>query len=158
MNTVAVYAGSFNPFHIGHLNVVKKAEAIFGKSNVIIARGLNPEKWKAKDLNEFVEKDEQFKALGKKIGCVTATYYGYLHKFLQELEDQGVSYVLLRGLRNATDLAYEENQLKFIREFKPGIRTMFIMCDPELNHISSSAIRNMNSIEPGSGDLYIVHV
>ena len=34
MKTIAVFAGSFNPFHKGHLNIVQKAEDIFGKGNV----------------------------------------------------------------------------------------------------------------------------
>ena len=44
MKTIAVIPGSFNPFTIGHLNIVEKAEAIFGKGNVIIAFGTNPDK------------------------------------------------------------------------------------------------------------------
>src|ERR1043165_7094829 len=39
---IAVFAGSFNPFHRGHLNVLEKAEKIFDK--VIVAFGRNPEK------------------------------------------------------------------------------------------------------------------
>lgn len=39
---IAVYPGSFNPFHKGHYNILKKAEQIFDK--VIIARGVNPDK------------------------------------------------------------------------------------------------------------------
>jgi pantetheine-phosphate adenylyltransferase len=39
---IGIYAGSFNPFHIGHLNILKKAEAIFDK--VIVAQGVNPDK------------------------------------------------------------------------------------------------------------------
>ena len=41
MKKIAIYAGSFNPFHIGHLNIVKKAEKIFGEGNVLIAIGVN---------------------------------------------------------------------------------------------------------------------
>ena len=39
---VGVYAGSFNPFHRGHYDILVKAEKIFDK--VIVARGINPEK------------------------------------------------------------------------------------------------------------------
>lgn len=39
---VAIYSGSFNPFHEGHLDVIKQALKLFDK--VVIAKGLNPEK------------------------------------------------------------------------------------------------------------------
>jgi cytidyltransferase-like protein len=41
MKTIALFVGTFNPFHRGHMNVVEKAEAIFGKGNVYIAFGMN---------------------------------------------------------------------------------------------------------------------
>ena len=49
MKTIAIYPGSFNPFHVGHLNIVQKAERIFGYGNVIVAMGMNPDKVKAND-------------------------------------------------------------------------------------------------------------
>ena len=39
---LGIYAGSFNPFHKGHYNILCKAEKIFDR--VIIARGINPDK------------------------------------------------------------------------------------------------------------------
>lgn len=44
MRTIAIYPGSFNKMHIGHLNIIEKAERIFGKGNVIVAIGINPDK------------------------------------------------------------------------------------------------------------------
>ena len=49
MKTIALYCGTFSPFHIGHLNIVEKAERVFGKGNVLIAIGINPEKERSID-------------------------------------------------------------------------------------------------------------
>ena len=157
MNTIAIYAGSFNPFHIGHLNIVQRAERVFGRGNVMIARGINPEKQNGEELTTEHIVDWCL-ALEEKINCEVNWYKGFLHEYINKLEDfdPNTNFVLLRGLRNATDLAYEENQIKCIQSFKPNIRVVFMMCDPEFNHISSTAIRNLNKIKPGSGDQYIV--
>ena len=55
MKTIAVFAGSFNPFHKGHLNIVQKAEDIFGKGNVIIAFGVNPDKIDPEKRSNYVK-------------------------------------------------------------------------------------------------------
>lgn len=89
-------------------------------------------------------------------------YKGYLHDFVSSIQKFGdlfekdANYVIIRGLRNGADLSYEENQIKFIRHFKPDMNFAFILCDPEFNHISSSAIRSMEKIKPGSGKDFLV--
>jgi phosphopantetheine adenylyltransferase len=55
-------------------------------------------------------------------------------------------------------LDYEDNQLKFIKDFKKDINVVFIRCDEEFEHISSSAIRSLESFRPGSGDKYLVKI
>jgi pantetheine-phosphate adenylyltransferase len=157
MNTIAIYAGSFDPYHVGHDNIRQRAERVFGRGNVMIARGINPEKHNTDGLTTEELVDWCIN-LEEKINCEVNWYKGFLHEFIQKLEDEdtNTNFVLLRGLRNATDLAYEENQIKFIREFKPNLRVVFMMCDPEFNHISSSAIRNLNKIKPGAGNQFIV--
>lgn len=157
MKTLAIYAGSFNPFHIGHLNVVEKAERIFGEGNVLIAIGVNPEKvnnygsgrW---DRNPLLRARE----ISDKIKRTVEVYGTFLHELIEKKESEGYKVVLVRGLRNGDDLAYEDNQLKFINDFKKDIDVVFFRCDEEFQHISSSAIRNLQSFRPGSGDKYSI--
>jgi len=150
MKTIAIYAGSFNPFHIGHLNIVEKAERVFGEGNVLIAMGVNPEKAKSEDLlSRSVE-------IARKTGRPVEVYTTFLHELVEKKESEGYKVVLVRGLRNGDDLAYEDNQLKFINDFKKNIDVVFFRCDEQFAHISSSAIRNLQSFRPGSGDKYCV--
>jgi pantetheine-phosphate adenylyltransferase len=150
MKTLAIYAGSFNPFHIGHLNIVEKAEKIFGEGNVLIAIGVNPEKSNGGDsLARALE-------ISDKIKRPVEVYTTFLHELIEKKESEGYKVVLVRGLRNGDDLAYEDNQLKFINDFKKNIDVVFFRCDEEFQHISSSAIRNLQSFRPGSGDKYLI--
>lgn len=127
---IGVYAGSFNPFHRGHLNILEKAEKVFDK--VIIARGINPSKknnslehWDC--LTKFRQVEEYSTDL--------VTYLKSKEKF--------ANITLVRGLRNGEDLEFEMNQLNFISDINPNINTAFFTCDKKFQHISSSAIRDM---------------
>jgi len=151
MKTLAIYAGSFNPFHIGHLNIVEKAEEIFGKGNVLIAIGVNPSKTNIGDLGAISRAEELSKTLNRKV----ETYFTLLHEFIVEKEKEGYNVVLVRGLRNGDDLSYENNQLSFIKDFKPDLKSIFIMCDKNFEHISSSAIRTLESFKNGSSEKYL---
>jgi len=126
---VAVYAGSFNPFHKGHYNILQKAEKIFDK--VIIARGYNPEK-----KNDLV-------ALPNIImNRAVMQYSGLLTDFIQTLPFENIT--LIRGLRNSVDLQYEMNQYRYLQDLMPSIQMVSIFCDKEYEHISSSGIRTLS--------------
>jgi pantetheine-phosphate adenylyltransferase len=152
MKTLAIYPGSFNPFHVGHLNIVEKAERVFGKGNVVIAIGVNPAKVDSgENLNEKVLN------LSNKIGRPVLFYKTFLHELIEEKESEGYNVVLVRGLRNGNDLEYEDNQLKFINDFKKDTtNVVFFRCDEKYSHVSSSAIRSLESFRKGSSKEYLV--
>ncbi|MDF2448959.1 MAG: adenylyltransferase/cytidyltransferase family protein [Bacteroidota bacterium] len=124
---IGVFAGSFNPFHKGHYNVLKKAEKLFDK--VIIAFGKNPEK---NDRSWPVPKTIANRQLTEYHGLLT-----------DHIESFGYDVTVIRGLRNSTDFQYEQNQYRYIQELKPDIRIINIFCDKEFEHISSSGIRTL---------------
>lgn len=156
MKTLAVYCGSFNPFHIGHLNIVDKMEKIFGYGNIMLAIGVNPGKMSnPTDQTELLERAAK---LSKKMDVPVEVYTTFLHELIEKKEKEGYHVILVRGLRNGDDLDYEDNQLKFIKDFKKDINVVFIRCDEEFEHISSSAIRQLESFRPGSGEKYLVKI
>lgn len=130
MDNIAIYPGSFSPFHRGHYNILLKAEKIFDK--VIIARGINP------------EKDNQFQPLPKILNDrLILNYPMLLTDFVKATKEKYDNVTVIRGLRNSTDLQYEMTQYRFLQDLMPDIQVISIFCDKEYEHISSSAIRTL---------------
>jgi pantetheine-phosphate adenylyltransferase len=124
---IALFAGSFSPFHKGHFNVLQKAEKIFDK--VIIAFGKNLDKTIAEwPAPKTIANRQQIKYDGLLTDCVNSL---------------GYEVTVVRGLRNSTDFQYEQNQYRYIQELKPDIKIINIFCDKEFEHISSSGIRTL---------------
>ncbi|MCS6796204.1 MAG: adenylyltransferase/cytidyltransferase family protein [Raineya sp.] len=140
---IGIYPGSFNPFHNGHYNILQKAEKVFDK--VIVARGVNPEK------SEFAQNDEISPVLYYR---QKESFTGLLTDYLSSKE-KDAEITLIRGLRNGDDLAYEMNQINFMKDMKADLKVVFFHCDREFEHISSSAIRNLEKIGKGYGERYL---
>lgn len=127
---IAVYAGSFNPFTIGHLNILEKSRKIFDK--VIIAFGNNPEKPR---VNKEIPQCLKYKQVDE-----------YSGSLLEYIDSKSYDITLIRGLRNSIDFQYELNQHRWIQEIrrkqnKNDISIISIFCDNEFEHISSSNIK-----------------
>ena len=53
MKTIGIYTGSFNPFHLGHLDILNKAKRMFDE--VVIAVGHNPDKYMLSEVHQRIE-------------------------------------------------------------------------------------------------------
>ncbi|MBD3190179.1 MAG: pantetheine-phosphate adenylyltransferase [Candidatus Heimdallarchaeota archaeon] len=144
---IGVYAGSFDPFHKGHFDVLKKAERVFDK--VILAVGTNPEKAEPnKDLRKRVAMLKQSLPFHQVEG-----FQGFLTDFIKQL---GYKVTLVRGLRDSYDLTYENNQLRLMEDMYPQVNVVYFLCSSNLQHISSSAVRMIRSFNKGREKKYLV--
>lgn len=142
---IGIYPGTFSPFHIGHLSILEKAEHIFDK--VIIALGINPDK-DSRSADIRLEEVQHLLPFHEVI-----VFRGFLTDLIKKHEEYA-DVTVIRGLRNGNDLDYEVNQLRFMEELYADVRTMYLVCDKQYEHISSSAIRNLSKIDAGFAEKY----
>lgn len=135
---IGIYPGSFNPFHVGHMNILEKAEKLFDK--VIIVKGVNPDKVKSdKQMDEL---NVQFMSLKEQLPD-RETKFVEGNIITKLFVNDPRNPVLIRGLRNGYDLTYEESYLTFCKDYHPELRYTLILCDKQFSHVSSSSIRNI---------------
>lgn len=131
---VAVYAGSFNPFTVGHLSVLERAMPLF--SRVIVAIGINASKTEACDVDLLVDKTRR--AVSHLPGVEVMAWDG----LTVDLATREGATWLLRGARNAADYDYEYN-LATVNRTLAGIETLILPTLPEQQHVSSSLVREL---------------
>ena len=129
---VGFYAGSFDPFTIGHLEVLKKASEIFDK--LIVGIGFNPDKKRRFNEQEMKTAIEKVLMRENLISTEVVVYDGLTVDAAKKCE----ALFLIRGIRNAADYAFEEN-LASINEEISGLDTIYIRAG-EYNNVSSSFV------------------
>lgn len=129
-----LYAGSFDPPTLGHLDLIRRAAARFER--VTVAVGQNPAK---RPLFEREERRSLFEAdLQGLDNVVLVDFDGLLVHASRELGAD----VLLRGLRGPSDLDLEMRNGHANRDLT-GIETLFMLTDPRLAFVSSSLVKEI---------------
>ena len=133
--TIALYAGSFDPFTNGHLDILEQAAKMFDK--VIIAIACNPEKTSFLSIEKrlIIIKESTTHLNNIEI----ASFDGLTVNFAGEKNAD----VLIRGIRNSKDFEYEFELAKVNRKLNPAISTVFLTPKSENICISSSMIREI---------------
>jgi pantetheine-phosphate adenylyltransferase len=130
----AIFPGSFDPITNGHLDVIGRGVRMFDR--VIVAVGQNPAK---ADLFTPAERVEMIAELVQSFPRVTVESYDCL---TVEFAARIKSDVMIRGLRNLTDVQYEF-QLAMTNRRVAGIETVFIMTSEEYGFVSSTMVREI---------------
>jgi len=132
---VAVYPGSFDPLHLGHLDVITRAARVFER--VIVAVSTNSEKTPLFSVKERLEMLRKATAGVKNVDV--AEYTGLTVTFAQERRAS----VLVKGLRAVVDFEYELKQASMNQRLAPELDTVFFMTAPAYYFLSSTLIREV---------------
>ena len=132
----AIYPGSFDPIHFGHIDVIRRSVVIFDE--VIVAVAYNPHKDSA-----LFSPDERVEMIRESIRDLEPR--ARVDKFsglsVDYAERIGAS-VIIRSLRAVTDFDYEL-QMAQMNHQMTGIETFFVPTSPQWSFLSSSLIKEV---------------
>jgi pantetheine-phosphate adenylyltransferase len=139
---VAVYTGTFDPIHLGHLDVIVRGSRLFDR--LIVGVGINPEKKTFFDIDERVSLIE---AVTDGIDNVEVKKFeGLAVRFVRDVGAR----IMVRGLRTLSDMEYEFTMSLMNLNLDPEIETVFLMANEQFSHVSSSLLRQIAQL---GGDL-----
>lgn len=132
----AIYAGSFDPMTLGHLDLVRRAARLFPR--LVVAVGRHPSR---DPLFSLSERLEMLKAVCAPVpGVEVASFDGLLVDFAKGL---GVG-VLVRGLRVGADFEYELQMAQANADLAPDLDTIFLPTRTNYVFVTGSLVRDIS--------------
>ena len=135
MHVIAVYPGSFDPIHNGHIDIAQRAARIFDEVHVAVYD--QPKKKVLFEVEDRVRLAQQ--ALSHIDNVKVASFSGFAVDYARQLD----AMVLVRGLRVFSDFELEFRMGLANKRLAPEIETISIMTDEKQVAISSSTIREI---------------
>jgi pantetheine-phosphate adenylyltransferase len=140
MPRVALYAGSFDPVTNGHIDVVRQAVRLVDR--LVLAIGVHPGKaplFSAEDRVAMLQ--ETCGALAKAVGCELACMT--FDDLTVTAAARAGATMLIRGLRDGTDLDYEMQMAGMNGSMAPQIQTVFLPASPLVRPITATLVRQI---------------
>lgn len=137
MQRTAIFPGSFDPFTRGHQAVVVEALRLFDR--VVIAIGHNTQK---RGMLDIERRKQLIERVYEDNDRVTVTTYTTLTG--QEAERVGAT-AIIRSVRTAADFDYERTMDHANRHIYPELSTVVLIAPAEVEHISSSLVRELHT-------------
>ena len=135
---VAVYPGSFDPFHVGHVAIVDRASQIFPRVIVGILKNagkdslFSPEE-RLEIISEYYKDNDEVEVL---------SFSGLLINFLDELNAS----IIIRGMRAVSDFEYEFQMALMNRRLAQHVETVFLTPKEEYTYLSSRLVREVAAL------------
>ncbi|MBQ7501848.1 pantetheine-phosphate adenylyltransferase [bacterium] len=138
MSRIAIYPGSFDPLTKGHLDIIRRASALFDE--LIVAVVGNPSK---RSLFSLEEREVMLKESLHDIANVkTASFSGLLADFVRSCG----ACAIVRGLRGGADFENERQMAALNRVLAPDTDTVFLMTSDRYACVSSGAVKEIASL------------
>ena len=131
---VALYPGSFDPVHNGHLDIIDRARRMYRRVVVAVAENVEKE-----PMFRLAERVAMLRGAAARAGIEVMSFEGLTVEFAHRL---GAT-VIVKGLRAMMDFEYELKMAAMNKRLRPEIETVFMMTAPEFAYLSSTLIREV---------------
>lgn len=135
MQRTAIFTGVFNPFTIGHADIVERALRVF--DHIVVGIGYNPQKGEGEEIQKRID---QIKAVYRDEPRVTVEAYSDM---AADLAKRHNATAVVKGIRSVKDFEYERSQAEYNSLLGDGLETVVFFARPELASLSSSAVRTL---------------
>jgi pantetheine-phosphate adenylyltransferase len=152
MNNQGIYAGTFDPMTLGHLDLMERAAKIFVNLTVAVAR---VHVGKPAPLFTLEERMELVREATEPFGNVTVDEFDGL---LVDYARAKGARLIVRGLRAFSDFEYEFQMALTNRRLAPDLETIFLMPKPDFSYVSSSTVREVAQFGGDIGQFVPAHV
>jgi len=140
MAITGIYPGSFDPVTNGHIDIIARAARIL--DHLVVAVGVHHGK------KPLFPSDERIAMLERVIEPITRgsgtkiTVETFDNLTVDAARDLGAT-VMIRGLRDGTDLDYEMQLAGMNGQMAPSIETVFLAAAPQVRHITGTLVRQI---------------
>ena len=135
---IAIYAGSFDPLTLGHLDIIERSSKLFEK--VIVLISISASKQGLFSVDERKKLIEQ--SLVSKANIKVESHGGLTVDYLKKIENA----ILIRGIRTHSDFEAEQALAHMNKELRDQAETLLMYSSPQVSHISSRLVREAASL------------
>jgi pantetheine-phosphate adenylyltransferase len=135
MEKIAVFPGSFDPFTVGHENIVLRGLGIFDK--IIVAIGIHSTKQPLLKIESRVEMVNQIFSTNDRVNA--DSFEGLTVDYCRKVKATH----MLRGIRTSADFEYERAIAQINKKMLPTVESIFLLTTPEHTPINSTIIRDI---------------
>lgn len=134
-SAVAVYPGSFDPITLGHCDIIRRIQKIFGSVTVLVSQST-----RKNYLFTAEERKQLAEGALKDIPNVKVDIHdGLTIDYVRAHKAQ----TIVRGLRAVSDFEYEFVMANMNKKLNPDVETMIVFASPEYYYISSNTVKEV---------------